>query len=144
VTDPRAAPAPFLGAVDAATELTHLAQAFEHGFRVLGDPAAAGEAPARRIALATASRVLGEHAAGFAALVPESVLLADARAAGAARPVELPGDARGLVEALDLLVASLADRAAPVADGALRRHAARVRSDLAAIVRDLDERVLGG
>ncbi len=133
---------PFLTAHDSAERLTRLARAFSQLFTTLGVPHA--ELPAAsRVARARVSRVLGEHAQVLAALVPESVLLADARAAGARSPLPLPADPAGALRALDRELAALLERSSPVADGALRRLGTRFRSELADLTRDLDECVPG-
>ncbi len=146
MTDAPAATSAFLAATEVATELTHLARVFERGFAMLGARGATPAAlpSAERVVVATASRVLGEHAAAFAALVPESVLLDAARAAGAARPVDLPPDPAALLGALDASVASLVARAGPVADGALLRHGARARSELAELRAELARCIVEG
>ena len=125
-----------LTAVDAARELTSLARCFAAAFASFAGLSTAGPV-ARRTALVVASRVLGEHAQGVLGLVPESVLLADARAAGAAAPIDLPADPVAALDELDRVVAALAARATPVADGAFLRFAAHVRADLATARRAL-------
>jgi hypothetical protein len=125
---------PFLSAHDSARLLTELARRFASEFEAFGARAEHGP-PAARVQFATTGRVLGEHAQALAALVPESVLLADARAEGAAvalAQVDAPLDA---LEELDRALAGVARRATPVADGALLRAAARARADLGDLVR---------
>lgn len=92
---------------------------------------------ARRIALASASRVLGEYAQLVVALVPESVLLADARALGAAAANDYPRDAEALVVALERDLAAVVAPASAVADAALLRLVPQVASGLAAARRSL-------
>ncbi len=142
VTDPT----PTLTAAQAAEELTRLARTFAqafHGFGASGLPDA-GRSAAERLTGDRAARLLGEHAAAFAALVPESVLLAPARAAGERGVPELPDDLGAALGALDAAVAALTSRAGVVADGALRRVAAHVRADLALLLADLDGMRRGG
>ncbi len=125
---------PPLTAADAATELTRLAGAFAEAFTALASAAAApGAAPGRRLALAEASRLVGAHALALAALVPESVLLADARAAGVVAPLALPDDPGALLAALDDALGAVCRRATPVADAAFVRVAAAVAHDLGAL-----------
>ena len=126
-TDP-----PALTAADTAREFTGLARRFTSAFASFGRWSTTEPAPRRRV-LSTASRILGAHAAEFAALVPESVLLADARDAGAAEPIGGAVDARTVLEELDRTIAEIAARATPSADGAFLRCAAHARADLAAI-----------
>lgn len=128
---------PPLTARDAACELTRLAAAFAAGFAQLADAAATASSPARRVALATASRRLGVHAQDLAALVPESVLLASARAAGEADPLERPADAGELLSALDAALGAILLRATPLADGALVRAGTAMRAELAALAAGL-------
>lgn len=123
-----------LTARDAATALTRLAGAFADGFGRLADAAPAGGPPARRVALAAASRLLGAHAQALAALVPESVLLADARAAGERDPLVLPEAPEALLAALDAALAEVLARTTPVAYGALARVGATVRAELAGLL----------
>jgi hypothetical protein len=86
------------------------------------------------VALAAASRLLGAHAQALAALVPESVLLADARAAGERDPLVLPEAPEALLAALDAALAEVLARTTPVADGALARVGATVRAELAGLL----------
>ena len=77
--------------------------------------------------------MLGEHAQVFVSLIPESVLLAPARALGAAIalvPAESPA---GVLDSLDRALGELAARATPVADGAMLRAVAHASADLAVL-----------
>jgi hypothetical protein len=80
----------------------------------------------------------------LADLVPESVLLAPARAAGGATPLALPDRPTEIVAVLDRSLGALAARATSTADGALVRVAARLRADLALLAADVDEMQCGG
>ena len=123
---------PALTAAGTAREFIALARRFTLAFESFARWSTT-EPAARRRVLSTASRVLGGHAAEFAALVPESVLLADARAAGAAEPIGEAVDARTVLDELDRTIAEMATRATPSADGAFLRCAMHARADLAAI-----------
>ena len=127
-TDP-----PALTAADTASELTGLARRFTAAFESFARWSTIEPGARRRRVRSTASRILGAHAAEFAALVPESVLLADARRAGAAEPIGGAVDARTVLEELDRTIAEIAARATPSADGAFLRCAMHARADLAAI-----------
>jgi hypothetical protein len=139
VTDPTRT----LTAAEAAEDLTRLSRSFERAFARFGAP---GErrSPAERLAHDRSARRLGEHAAAFAALVPESVLLAPARAAGETGAADLPDDLRAALLVLDGAVDAIAARAGRVADGALRRLAGHVRADLAGLIADIDRMRCGG
>jgi hypothetical protein len=84
------------------------------------------------VAGATLARRMGVHAAAWAELVPESVLLADARDDAPAAPaVEAGWEA--IHECIDALRADLEvllTRTSTVADGAARRVARAVLADL--------------
>jgi hypothetical protein len=136
-------PTRFLTAAGAAEELTRLACSFERASSRFGAPGA-GRTPAERLTHDRAARRLGEHAAALAALVPESVLLAPARAAGQERVPAPPDDLRATLVGLDDAVEALASQAGPVADGELRRLAGQVRADLLALVADVDRMLCGG
>jgi hypothetical protein len=123
---------PPLDAVDTAHQLTWLARGFAAAFESF-EVAGRDAAPSRRPPLARAGRVLGELALTVADLVPESVLLADARNAGAAAPLDLPSEPAKMIEALELRVGSLLARAGPVADGAFERWAGHALIDLQVI-----------
>ena len=129
---------PALTAAEATFEITLLARRFASAFAAFAHPGS--DAPVGLVAaLATASRVLGEHAQTLVALVPESVLLADARAAGAAVPIEGAAEPLGELAALGRALDALVRRARPVADGALLRLATHVGADLAALQRSITE-----
>lgn len=127
-TDP-----PALTAADTAREFTGLARRFTSAFESFAQWSTIEPEARRRRVHSTASRILGAHAAAFAALIPESVLLADGRAAGAAEPIPDAVDATTLLEELDRTIAEMATRATPSADGAFLRCAMHARADLAAI-----------
>ena len=134
---------PFFTQRDAAVEFTRLAACCEAVFvaageavggagepRVRADPA--GTDARTKVALAGISRRFGLHAAAWAELVPEAVLLADARAAVSPAPA-VARTPRGVAEALAMLrddLHALAARLSPVADGAARRLASVVLADL--------------
>jgi hypothetical protein len=119
-----------LSASDTARELTLLARCFGAAFTSFAEQSQHGP-PAARVGFATASRVLGEHAQAFAALVPESVLLAPARADGATALLPAGASTDAVLEGLDRSLTALQARATPVADGAVLRAASRARADLA-------------
>ncbi len=129
---------PALTAADTAREFTGVARRFTLACEMFARWSAT-EPAARRRVRSTASRILGAHAAEFAALVPESVLLADARAAGVAEPIVEAVDARTVLEELDRTIAEMATRATPSADGAFLRCAMHARADLAAILHAISE-----
>lgn len=134
--------ASFLAASDAARELTFLARRFAAAFEWFASRATLGPS-GLRIRSATASRVLGEHAQAFAALVPESVLLAPARAEGAAAELAPEASAGAVLESLQRAITEISGRATPMADGALLRAVGRARvdvSDLRTTFASLEER----
>lgn len=110
----------FLSASDAARELTVLARRFAAAFEWFAARATVGPSESR-VRSATASRVLGEHAQAFAALVPESVLLAPARADGAAAVLAPHASSGAVLESLHRAITEISGRATPIADGALVR-----------------------
>ena len=124
---------PALTAAGTAREFIGLARRFTLAFESFARWSTIEPGARRRRVRSTASRILGAHAAEFAALVPESVLLADARAAGAAEPIGEAVDARTVLDELDRTIAEMATRATPSADGAFLRCAMHARADLAAI-----------
>ncbi len=139
-----------VSAVEAARTFEALALALETLFADVGAWVRDSADPSVAVALATVSRRLGEQAVAWRALVPESVLLADARAAahaaaaagsvwGAAGvPRPGAGDAervrllRSVLADLGAHAAALAVRLSPVADGAAARQASVLAVDLAA------------
>ncbi len=127
---------PFFSASDAARDLTILARQFAAAFTTFAGSTSPGT-DASRIGFATASRVLGEWAQAFAALVPESVLLAPARAEGAEAPFVPEASPLAMLGALDRALARISARATSVADGALLRAVAHARVDLAELRADL-------
>jgi hypothetical protein len=117
---------------DAVRAYTRLADLCEALFAATGELVPQVEATASKAVLAATSRHLGAHAAAWADLVPESVLLADARAAARALGA---GTVDGLTpaELFDRLTADLEEllaRSAPLADGAARRLARNVLDDV--------------
>jgi hypothetical protein len=117
---------------DAVATYAHLAHSSEALFVALGALAPRLDDPAATVAAATLARQLGAHAAAWAELVPESVLLADARAATPG-PSGVDAEWGAVHRAIDELRADLGallDRTSPVADGAARRLARAVLADL--------------
>jgi hypothetical protein len=116
---------------DAAGEYTRLAGACEALFAALG-ALAPQLPPSSAVPAATLARRMGAHAAAWAELVPESILLAEARdAAPSVVPIEpawVPVHAA--IEALRRDLGALLTRSSPVADGAARRVARAVLADL--------------
>lgn len=122
----------FFSASDAARELTVLARRFTAGFEFFA-ASAADATTGSRIGLSTGSRMLGEHAQVFVSLIPESVLLAPARALGAAIALVPAASPAGVLDSLDRALGELAARATPVADGAMLRAVAHASADLAVL-----------
>lgn len=121
----------FLTAVDAATELGVLARHFAAAFDSFARLSADRERPAAdRVWLATFSRLCGQCAQTLADLVPESVLLADARAAAESAPVVLPEDPHEALDALIDQLKGLIARADPVANAPVLRSATAMVRDL--------------
>jgi hypothetical protein len=96
-----------------------------------------------KVALSVAARVFGWQAEQWRALVPESVLLEDARAAAptaaaraavavltASEPAALTDSLRALVRSMRDEVDLLTARLSPVSDGAATRLAEFLRGDL--------------
>jgi hypothetical protein len=118
---------------DAAREYTRLAHACEALFAALGSLAPRLAEPAAANAAATLARRLGEAAPQWSALVPESVLLGDARAEGALEPIVVDAEPAPVVEALGALsrdLHALLDVTTEVADASARRLAARLVADV--------------
>jgi hypothetical protein len=117
---------------DAVREYTRLSRASESLFVALGELAPRLPDPKATVAAATLARRLGAHAATWAALVPESVLLAEARAATAPlAPIDPEdGAVHRAIDALRADLETLLTRTSPVADGAARRVAREVMGDL--------------
>jgi hypothetical protein len=119
---------------DAAREYTRLARWCESLFAATGSLAPRLTTAAATNAAATLARRLGGYAAQWAALVPESVLLADARAE-APRPMvvdPVPAQVFPALEALARDLRALLDVTSDVADAPARRLAREVVEDLAA------------
>jgi hypothetical protein len=117
---------------DAAREYTRLARASEALFRAMGRLAPELSSPSATIAAATLARRLGAHATTWAELVPESVLLAEARESAPPVPDVAP-EWDAVHEAIDSLrrdLTALLERTNEVADGAARRLARAVLEDL--------------
>jgi hypothetical protein len=117
---------------DAAQEYTRLARTCESLFVALGALAPSLGPPAAAAAAAQLARRLGAHASAWAELVPESVLLEDARRAAPAAAIVEPSIAT-VVDALTELRSAVADlltRTTEVADGAARRQARSTAADL--------------
>jgi hypothetical protein len=117
---------------DAAREYTRLAQACEQLFVALGSLAPQLPSPAAAVAAATMARRLGAHAGAWAELVPESVLLEEARASAPAVPPVEPawGPVHAAIDSLRADLQLLLTRTSVVADGAARRVARAVLADL--------------
>jgi len=117
---------------DAAVEYTRLAGVCEVLFGAAGQLVVDVDDPPSKIAIATVSRRLGRHAAAWADLIPESVLLADVR--GAVPPPDgIEPSLGAVIDALRDLrsrLSSLLDRLSAVADGAGRHLASAVLADL--------------
>jgi len=128
--------APWLTAAEAAFALSRLGEGLAAAFETIAVSSASAYG-VRRVALASRSRVLGEHAQSVVTLVPESVLLADARALGSVAANDYPRDAEALVVALERDLATISAQASEVADAALLRLIPQVASDLAAARRSL-------
>jgi len=117
---------------DAARGYTELARRCEALFVALGRLAPQLEADEATVAAATLARRLGRHSAAWAALVPESVLLEDARASAR----EVPPLADGIDAALTAVEALRADlqhfltRSSDVADADARALARVVLGDI--------------
>jgi hypothetical protein len=127
----------FFSQHDAVREYSQLAGTTAALFVALGALAPTLPEPRAAIAAATLARRLGSHAAAWAELVPESVLLSDARAAAPdVAPVEAEWAA--VHRAIDRLRGDLEDvlgRTSPVADAAARRLAREELGDLDAGLR---------
>jgi hypothetical protein len=126
----------FFGQADAARTYLELARRCQVLFVAAGVAMRADTDPERKPLLATASRHLGDHAGAWEDLVPESVLLADARDAVEALPA-LPASPEVVVGALRTLsddLGALLARTSPVADAPARRLARIVLADLAPLV----------
>ena len=139
---PEVAGVPFLSASDAARELTVLARRFAAAFEWFASRATVGPSELR-VRFATASRVLGEHAQTFAALVPESALLALARADGAAAELAPHASSGAVLESLHRAITEISGLATPIADGALVRAVGSALVDVADLrlaVASLEER----
>ena len=122
----------FFSQRDAVREYTRLARASEAIFVALGSLAPRLPSSADTAAAATLARQMGAHAVAWAELVPESVLLAEARSATEPLPV-LDGQepaVRAAVASLRADLESLLARTSPTADGAARRLARAVLHDL--------------
>jgi hypothetical protein len=118
---------------DAAAEYTRLAAASESLFRTLGALAPTLPSPRAVVAAATLARRLGTHAAAWAELVPESVLLDEARRSAPAAP-DVAGDWPSVAAGLQHLRAALdalLERTTALADAPARRLAGQVLADLA-------------
>jgi hypothetical protein len=117
---------------DAAREYTRLARVCEQLFAALGALAPQLPSPTAAVAAATMARRLGAHAAAWAELVPESVLLEDARAAAPAVPAIEPAwdPVHAAIDALRADLERLLTRTTTVADGAARRVARAMLADL--------------
>jgi hypothetical protein len=118
---------------DAAAEYTRLAAASESLFRALGALAPSLPGAGATAAAATLARRLGAHAASWDELVPESVLLEDARRSAPVTP-ELPADRAAVAAALRALqraLVTLLERTTEIADARARRLARQVLADLA-------------
>jgi hypothetical protein len=123
---------PGLSAVDATRAYVDAARRAEALFVALAAASAAAPDAATKIRLATDSRLVGLHAVQWHSLVPESVLLAPVVEHALREPLEPVTDAQ-LAQAQYLdAVAALEQRLSPVADGAGRRLASRVRGELSA------------
>jgi hypothetical protein len=117
---------------DAAAEYRRLAAVCESLFRALGALAPSLPTPQETVAAATLARRLGAHASAWDELVPESVLLEDARRAAPAVPEtapEWPAVAAGLA-ALRRDLRALLERTTDLADAPARRLARQVLADL--------------
>jgi hypothetical protein len=117
---------------DAVREYSRLARTSAALFVALGALAPSLPEPRAAIAGATLARRLGAHAASWAHLVPESVLLADARAS-APEVAPVAAEWATVRQAIDRLRADLEDllsRTSPVADSAARRLAREMLADL--------------
>jgi hypothetical protein len=132
-----------LTAADTARVYSTIAWSCEQAFVVAAGWLDSISAPEAKVSVSVAARVFGWHAAHWRALIPESVLLEDARAAapGAAAGKALTDLAEAEPEArLDSLRALAAEmraevdlltaRLSPVSDGAATRLAAFLRTDL--------------
>jgi hypothetical protein len=110
---------------DAAREYTRLARQCEALFTALGTMAPRLDPPASAAAASQLARRLGEHAATWAGLVPESVLLADERASAASASAIEPTLAAVVAAVAELRddLDALLTRTTEVADGAARRAA---------------------
>jgi hypothetical protein len=139
------AEAPYFTQRDAVALYQRLAGRCDAIFRACGSLALAAADPATTVVLATLSRRAGLHAEAWTGLVPESVLLADVRAAAAADPVE-PPDVDGLPAYLRTLqedLAGLLSRTSPIADEPARRLARAVLGDLDEALQALERRPSG-
>jgi hypothetical protein len=117
---------------DAAREYTRLARECDALFAALGALAPRLEPDAAANAAAWLARRLGDHATAWAALVPESVLLADARDA-APDVAAIDPDVASVLPRLQRLRDDLAEiltRTTEVADAAARREARATGADV--------------
>lgn len=130
----------FFSQRDAAREYTRLAHVCGELFAALGAVAPRLEPAAATAAGAQLSRRLGQHAARWAELVPESVLLAPERddAGSTLTTVQptLPAVLAGLDD-LRVDLETLLTRTSDVADGAARRAARSTVADIDDALRDL-------
>ena len=129
-TDP--VPAELWTQQDAARGYTELTRRCEALFVALGRLAPQLESDAATVAAATLARRLGRHSAAWAALVPESVLLEDARAsAQEAAPVgDSIDEALAAVDALRADLQQFRTRSSDVADADARALARVVLGDI--------------
>jgi hypothetical protein len=119
---------------DAVREYTALARSSEALFMALGALAPHLEDARAAVGAATIARRLGAHAAAWQELVPESVLLAEARDAAPAAATVAPewGAVHEAITALRADLGRLLADTSPVADGTARRLAREVLADLEA------------
>jgi len=117
---------------DAARGYTELARRCEALFATLGRLAPQLGSDAATVAVATLARRLGRHSAAWAALVPESVLLEDARASAQEAPPVGDGidAALAAVDALRVDLERFLTRSSDVADADARALARAVLGDI--------------
>ncbi|HEX7094448.1 MAG TPA: hypothetical protein VF183_01100 [Acidimicrobiales bacterium] len=117
---------------DAARGYVDFARRCEALFAALGTVAPRLDDPASTVAAAVLGRQLGLHAAAWSELVPESVLLEDARAAAPAR-AEVPPTLDAIADALGALRADIEaflTRSSDVADAEARALGRRMLDDI--------------